>query len=87
LDDFEEAFFDVDEIVFSSAAYRISAVKIVQRVLAATRTVPVDIAQLDLADTHLANWALHLPDCKKNIIKRDGKVDEVLFEAHMIISA
>jgi hypothetical protein len=42
---------------------------------------------LDLADTHLANWALHLPDCKKKVIDREGNVDEVLFTAHMIISS
>ncbi len=73
--------------MFSSATYRIDAVRIVHRVLSATRAVPVDVSALDLADTHLANWGLHLPDCKKKIINRDGKVDEVLFEAHMIISA
>jgi hypothetical protein len=56
-------------------------------VLAATRTNPVDVAALDLADTHLANWALHLPDCKRKVIDHTGVVDEVLFTSHMIIAS
>jgi hypothetical protein len=47
----------------------------------------MDTGALDMADTHLANWTLHLPDEKKKPIDRDGMVDEVLFEAHMIAAA
>lgn len=55
--------------------------------MAATRNNPVDVSALDLADTHLANWALHLPDCKKKVIHHNGSVDEVLFTAHMVIAS
>ncbi|KAF2666834.1 hypothetical protein BT63DRAFT_457791 [Microthyrium microscopicum] len=86
-DDYEESVFETDEIVFSSGTYRIDAIRVVQQVLTATRANPIDQNALDMADTHLANWALHLPDCKKKIINREAMVDEVLFEAHMIIAA
>jgi hypothetical protein len=77
---------DEDE-TFSSSAYRIDAVRVVHKVLAAVRCQPVDPVALDLADTHLTNWVLHLPMAKKKPVDREGHIDEVLFEAHMIIAA
>jgi len=53
----------------------------------AVRSQPVDVSLLELADTHLTNWVLHLPTIKRKPMNRDGSVDEVLFEAHMIIGA
>jgi hypothetical protein len=47
----------------------------------------MDPAVLEHADTHLTNWALHLPDEKRKPIDRDQHVDEVLFTAHMIAAA
>lgn len=42
---------------------------------------------LDSADVHLRTWALQLPTEKRNPTDRVGCMDEVLFEAHMIVSA
>ncbi|KAI5800163.1 hypothetical protein DFH27DRAFT_623391 [Peziza echinospora] len=41
----------------------------------------------DAADASLVNWALHLPDDKKELVGKDRKVDEMLFQAHMIVYA
>jgi hypothetical protein len=36
----------------------------------------------------LANWGLHLPEVKKELVKgREKRVDEMLFQAHMVINA
>ena len=58
--------------------------------MAATRGVAGDVmAQeaFEMAETQIKNWAFFLPEPKKKPIDRDGVVDEVLFEAHMIVSA
>jgi hypothetical protein len=81
---------DDEEEIFSSSAYRIDAIRIVHGVMGATRGVAGDDqAQdaFDMAETQIKNWALFLPEAKKKPIDRDGVVDEVLFEAHMIVSA
>ena|ERR1700753_1496193 len=93
LQDYDDSIFldaDDEEEVFSSSTYRIDAIRIVHRVMAATRSVASDVmAQeaFDMAETQIKNWALCLPEAKKKPIDRDGIVDEVLFEAHMIVSA
>ena len=40
-------------------------------------------AVIDDADGSLVNWMFHLPDEKKDILRTNGEVDEVLFQAHM----
>ncbi|PWW72308.1 hypothetical protein C7212DRAFT_354685 [Tuber magnatum] len=78
LNQFDERYFAAEQIVFSSFAYRIDAVRILGQVLAATS---------DAADASLVNWGLHLPDCKKELVGKDCRVDEMLFQAHMVINA
>jgi hypothetical protein len=85
--DYDDACFADEETIFSSSTYRIDTIRLLQKVLAAIRTDPMDTTALDLADTHLANWGFHLPDVKKKPMDRNGVVDEVLFEAHMIAAA
>jgi hypothetical protein len=48
---------------------------------------PSDNHLMESADVHLKTWALQLPAEKRNPIDRNGHMDEVLFEAHMIVSA
>jgi hypothetical protein len=90
LQDYDDSTFlaeDEEDMIFSSSTYRIDAVRIVHKVLAAVRCQPVEPVALDLADTHLSNWILHLPLVKKKPVDRDGVIDEIMFEAHMIIAA
>lgn len=54
---------------------------------ATMRADSTDPLPYERADTHLSNWFLHLPADKRKPIGRDGKVDEVLFTAHMILNA
>jgi hypothetical protein len=77
---------DEDEC-FSSSTYRIDAIRIIHEVMAAAGSSSPSDELFDMAETHIKNWANFLPEAKKRPINRDGCVDEVLFEAHMIHSA
>ena len=46
----------------------------------------MDYHAQDIADASLTNWHLHLPACKKEILGKGLEVDEILFQAHMVIN-
>lgn len=46
-----------------------------------------DKPTIDRIDAYLVNWRLHLPESKKDFIKTEGQLDEMLFQAHMITEA
>lgn len=43
--------------------------------------------EVEAIDISLTSWILHLPPSKREVLDHEGKVDEMLFQAHMIISA
>lgn len=47
----------------------------------------LDNAAVHRLDAHLVNWRLHLPEYKQTCIGKDGQLDEMLFQAHMITAA
>ncbi|KAF3919005.1 hypothetical protein ABW20_dc0110496 [Dactylellina cionopaga] len=85
--DFDERYFSEDQRPFSSYAYRVEAVRILGQVLACGGSDNPDDPRVDSADSSLVNWMLHLPANKKELVDKDGKVDEMLFQAHMVINA
>lgn len=109
--EFDERYFIVNETgtgpkVFSSFAYRVEAIRILGQVLMAVGSSspnnPPTMGQqeletrLEAAEASLANWGLHLPDVKKELMKPaaaaspgpgGGGVDEMLFQAHMVINS
>lgn len=82
---FDNRLFSDDEKQFSSFCYRIEAVRILARVLALAGSSEVHQDQVQAVDNALAGWAHHLPPAKADIINIFGEVDEILFQAHMII--
>ncbi|KAG0645793.1 Transcriptional regulatory moc3 [Hyphodiscus hymeniophilus] len=82
---FDNRLFADDEFQFSSFCYRIEAARILTRVLALTGNHDVHHDQVQAVDNALAGWAHHLPPAKADIIDKLGEVDEILFQAHMII--
>jgi hypothetical protein len=76
-----------EDEIFSSSTYRIDAIRIIHKVMAAGMAPPGTPDVFEMAETSIKNWAFYLPEPKKKPIDRDGVVDEVLFEAHMIVSA
>ena len=87
LTEFDERYFAVEQAVYSSYAYRVEAVRILGQVLACGGSGNPDDPRADAADASLVNWMLHLPSAKKDLVDKDGKVDEMLFQAHMVINA
>lgn len=87
LQDFDDRTFSDEPLDFSSYAYRVEAIRILGQVLACGRTSDPDDPRADAADASLVNWALHLPEEKKELVGKDRKVDEMLFQAHMIVYA
>ncbi|KAI9872172.1 MAG: hypothetical protein M1830_001998 [Pleopsidium flavum] len=85
---FQSRAFAGDEVVYSSSAYRIDAIRILGEVLAATDEGPSDARKrVDAADASLTSWTFDLPKSKAHLVGEGGKVDEMLFQAHMIIYA
>ena len=87
LQDFDDRTFSDEPMEFSSYAYRVEAIRILGQVLACGRNNDPDDLRADAADASLVNWALHLPEDKKELVGKDRKVDEMLFQAHMIVYA
>lgn len=87
LQEFDDRYFALETTVFSSFAYRIDAVRILGQVLAVGQGSDPEDPKADAADASLVNWGLHLPECKKELVGEDRRVDEILFQAHMVVNA
>ncbi|KAH7150935.1 hypothetical protein DER46DRAFT_400449 [Fusarium sp. MPI-SDFR-AT-0072] len=88
LQDFDSREFDSEDVVFSSFAYLIGAVRCAAQVIGmspkrATREDSEAIIQS--ADSAFDAWLLLLPKDKKPVLKADGAIDELMFQAHLLI--
>ncbi|KAF2638326.1 hypothetical protein P280DRAFT_405152 [Massarina eburnea CBS 473.64] len=85
LQDYDDAPFALEQITFSSFAYLIDAIRILGKVFECARLdAQFAYHAVDVVDGYLVNWRLHLPASKLEIVKNDGVIDEVLFQAHMV---
>ncbi|KAF2459203.1 hypothetical protein BDY21DRAFT_203329 [Lineolata rhizophorae] len=87
LEAYDEAVFDNNNTVYSSFAYLIDAVRILGQVLVVAGTSQFDFQAVQTADSRIVNWTFHLPEGKRQIVRTQSRIDEVLFQAHMIISS
>jgi len=87
IQDFDDESFDSRDLVYSSFTYRIAAIRNLGRVLATRQIVLDNVSSIDRIDAYLVSWKLHLPESKKTFISSDGKLDEMIFQAHMISAA
>ncbi|KAH0524486.1 hypothetical protein TsFJ059_006990 [Trichoderma semiorbis] len=87
LEDLEDREFSGDERRFSSFSYRILCGRNLGRFM---RTPPIygpDDENLERIENLLTNWRLHLPEDKRDSLTADGKLDEMMFQAHMMMYA
>lgn len=84
LAEFTDRHFAEEEIIFSSSCYRIEAVQILSRVLSIANA-EAHPDEVQAIDNSLAAWSHYVPPEKRDIISNSGEVDELLFQAHMII--
>ena len=88
-----KSFFDMQNRIFadqnhswSSFAYEVEAVRLMQNVLQSrTRDQRFTDADVEALDASLSGFQFSLPSSKRDLAERDGKIDEVLFAAHMIV--
>lgn len=85
---FDRRFFAEEEVEYSSFSYRIAAAR------ALSGIIPISIAQsLEALPPHieaelvLENLILHLPKQVQSYANKDGSINEVLFQTHMMIYA
>jgi hypothetical protein len=73
------------EVVYSSIVYMYDVAKIVGDFIAAfLENFCLGEAMIERCDTKFAIWTSLLPASKRDPLRRDGRVDEVMFMAHMI---
>jgi hypothetical protein len=83
----DEYVFAEDEQGLSSYAYRIIAVKNLANLLKLNqRFCPYSADIIRDVDASITSWILHLPHAKQSLIDKTGSVDEMIFQAHMIIN-
>ncbi|KAG9700874.1 hypothetical protein KCU95_g972, partial [Aureobasidium melanogenum] len=81
---FTDRHFAEEEISYSSSCYRIEAVQILSRVLSIANA-EAHPDEVQAIDNSLAAWSHYVPPEKRDIISNSGEVDELLFQAHMLI--
>lgn len=86
LEEYEFRDFEEDVFVFSSLAYLIEIVKISATLLGLASLQPKDReGAISSAGTMLITWKLHLPREKQSVMKENGEVDHILFQAHILL--
>lgn len=85
LEQLDGRFFMDQEPQFSSACYRIEAIRVLARVIAVARAGENRPDNVQAVDNAIAAWRFHLPNAKAGIIDRFGEVDQMIFQAHAFI--
>jgi Fungal specific transcription factor domain len=84
--DLQNRVFAEEHYPWSSFAYEVEAVRIMHNVLQSrTHDQRFNDADVESLDASLSGFQLSLPHSKRDLAERDGKIDEVLFTAHMIV--
>ncbi|KAI1321261.1 N-terminal binuclear Zn cluster-containing/DNA binding domain-containing protein [Xylariaceae sp. FL0255] len=84
LEDFDDQVFSGEDRMFSSFAYRIASIRILGRMMRLPQSGFSPEDSVDKIETLLSNWRLHLPRFKRDCLFKDGQLDEMMFQAHMI---
>ena len=87
MEDFDDQIFNGDDREFSSSTYRIAAIKNVGRMMRLPNNGFPSDENVDKIESHLSNWRIHLPATKRNCLTEDCRLDEMMFQANMIINA
>ncbi|PWY89809.1 hypothetical protein BO70DRAFT_129255 [Aspergillus heteromorphus CBS 117.55] len=83
---FDERVFADEERDFSSFTYRIEAARILGRVVAIQDMIEGQQDQVEAIDARITSWFHHLPESKAELLRPDGTVDEMMFQATMMVN-
>lgn len=78
--------FESDDVQFSSFCYRIEAVRLLGQVLSVSTRGSQMQEEAEAASYALSSWAHHLPPAKTELLDYHGELDEMMFQAHMIVN-
>ncbi|KAF7554656.1 hypothetical protein G7046_g6762 [Stylonectria norvegica] len=87
LEDLEDLEFSGDDRSFSSFAYRILCGRNLGKLMRVPPIFGPEDENLARIEALLTNWRLHLPDAKRDALHKDGRLDEMMFQAHMMMHA
>ncbi|KAH7123100.1 hypothetical protein EDB81DRAFT_699938 [Dactylonectria macrodidyma] len=88
LHDFDSREFASDDVSFSSFAYLIGSVRCVVLAMATAPEIAAKEAStqvIQAADSIVDGWLLLLPKGRKQVLAKSGEIDELMFQAHMVI--
>ncbi|KAL4918357.1 hypothetical protein BDW62DRAFT_67718 [Aspergillus aurantiobrunneus] len=83
---FDERVFADEERDFSSYTYRIEGARILGRVVAIQDLVEGQQDQVESIDARITSFFHHLPESKAELLRPDGTVDEMMFQATMVVN-
>jgi hypothetical protein len=88
LADFDSREFAAEDMSFSSFAYLIGAVKCAALAISISPKVVAkedSEEMIQSADSIIDGWSLLLPANRKQVMTKAGDIDELMFQAHMVI--
>ncbi|KAJ5770580.1 uncharacterized protein N7511_002631 [Penicillium nucicola] len=84
--EFDTHVFADEEPEFSSHVYRIDAVRILNCAMMICEMTGSHETLIEAIDTRISSWFLNLPSSKAELIRHDGSVNEIMFQACMIVN-
>ncbi|KAG7409532.1 Transcription activator AKTR-2 [Fusarium oxysporum f. sp. rapae] len=84
--EFKRRVLSTGDVAFSSFSYRIEAATILGRVLLLNQLKNTSHDHTQSIENALLSWSNHLPSGKLEIVDSYGNIDEMMFQAHMIIA-
>lgn len=84
--EFKRRVLSTGDVAFSSFSYRIEAATILGRVLLLNQLKNSSHDHSQSIENALLSWSNHLPPGKLEIVDSYGNIDEMMFQAHMIIA-
>lgn len=88
LADFHCREFAAEDMSFSSFAYLIGAIKCAALAISISPKIAAKEDSLDMiqsADSVIDGWSLLLPRERKQVMTKAGDIDELMFQAHLLI--
>ncbi|KAJ5873757.1 uncharacterized protein N7529_002187 [Penicillium soppii] len=83
---FDGRVFAEEDRDFSSYCYRIESIRILGRVVAMGEMTEGQQDLVEAIDARIGSWGHHLPESKEELLRPDGSVDEIMFQATMILN-
>ncbi len=86
--EFDRRFLAEEEVEYSSFSYRIAAARALSGIIPVSVVQPLhSLPSHTEAELVLENLILHLPKQMQSYVNKDGSINEILFQTHMIIHA